>query len=1010
MPRSHKTPTLAECLARASGREFERRLHTARYYAGIDLGTTNSSVTLVDALALLRGDADEAVRVLPLRQHTSRGVVESPYLPSVVAEVEPGEWWVGHGAREARSRGLLRGRQIFYSTKLEMGLGREPFYPQAASPEYDSPYKVAGRILQEIREALEEEVGAEALNKVVVTVPASFQLAARKDTFRAARLAGLELQEQALLDEPNAAFLDYVLTGRSRTNGRRPPRPHPPPERPRRRLRGRHLRRLRPARPRRRRRAAPRALEPRHRPLRAARGGQHRRRHRRAGPPAAAPRAERPRVPRPHLHREEGADPPAAPRPRPRPSSCASATTRTPRGPALHPDRPPAARGKPPPDAHPPRPGAHPGAARGGPRALRRDTTSSTRETASSPRSCPSSARSETPCRTRDSTQGDVDALLLVGGSTLIPQVRKALTDHFPRAAPPPLRGRRPHPLRRDAAGRRSSPSSCTPSAGPSSTPSPRRASASSPSRAASSSSSRGAPSCPTRANGEPAGYRGPRRAPRPDEGRADRGRGGRTREAPRRRAPEGAPRPVRRRADRPHRPPRRQQDADRAGPSSPTTPRPTAWCSSRTPSARWRTAARDKGRSRSSRTSSPGRPRPQNPAHDIDRRERLAFLYQEERKYERAIDEARKAMEADRRPEPERLLNLMAGSYDALGASDRAEKHYREAIRVAPASGARASTSRSSWSVRAASTRRSGWPGEAVRSLSRRRRLPWLARDPLEEAGPGGRGEGRSCGGRPRTWTPCRRSTVGAPLADPHRPGARRQGDGARLEREANEPDRPRRTRLRRVPPPRPHRHPRQEGLVREERDTTPTRHSGSRPGRRPSPRPTPCPADSARPPPRWRVSRPSSRPCASGATPSRASSVAHALTDGPDGGVLNSPRDPRPRTKPRTRASAARPRSSSTRLTSALGLEPVGERGEYLKLPPTSWPSSSFAGDRVAPHPRDTASCTASCAQGGCWGITSSSDRSWSRSCWSRRAYPDDALQRHQVRVPPPVRRQVA
>ena len=212
-------PTLASCLARDSGRAFQQRMERARYYVGIDLGTTNSSVTLVDALALLRGDTEEAVRVLPIRQRTSRGVVESPQLASVVAEVEPRDWRVGQGAREARSRGLLRNRQVFFSTKLEMGLGREPFYPQAASPEYDSPYKVAGRILQELRQAVEDEAGADALKRVVVTVPASFQLAARKDTFRAAKLAGLELREQSLLDEPNAAFLDWVLTCRHLTQG-----------------------------------------------------------------------------------------------------------------------------------------------------------------------------------------------------------------------------------------------------------------------------------------------------------------------------------------------------------------------------------------------------------------------------------------------------------------------------------------------------------------------------------------------------------------------------------------------------------------------------------------------------------------------------------------------------------------------------------------------------------------------------------------------------------------------
>jgi len=217
MPADRPVPTLASCLARASGRAFEKQMERARHYVGIDLGTTNSSVTIVDALALLRGDTGEAVRVLPIRQRTARGIVESPYLPSVVAEVEPRDWWVGQGAREARSRGLLRYRQIFYSTKLEMGLGRAPYYAAAASSEYDSPYKVAGRVLQELRRAVEDEVGEEALERVVVTVPASFQLAARKDTFRAAELASLALSEQSLLDEPNAAFLDWVLTCRHAT-------------------------------------------------------------------------------------------------------------------------------------------------------------------------------------------------------------------------------------------------------------------------------------------------------------------------------------------------------------------------------------------------------------------------------------------------------------------------------------------------------------------------------------------------------------------------------------------------------------------------------------------------------------------------------------------------------------------------------------------------------------------------------------------------------------------------
>ena len=197
-------------------REIQRSgipINQARWYLGIDLGTTNSTAVLVDAEAVRRGDIAEAVRLVPVRQITQAGPVESPLFASCVAETSRGRWEAGLGAKQAlRQGGLTRGRQIFYSTKSDMGLGREPFYPSAASPEYDCPYKVAGRVLTELRKAVREDVGEDALANLVITIPASFQLAARKDTMRAASLAGLTLTERGLFDEPNAALLDYLFT------------------------------------------------------------------------------------------------------------------------------------------------------------------------------------------------------------------------------------------------------------------------------------------------------------------------------------------------------------------------------------------------------------------------------------------------------------------------------------------------------------------------------------------------------------------------------------------------------------------------------------------------------------------------------------------------------------------------------------------------------------------------------------------------------------------------------
>jgi molecular chaperone DnaK len=202
---------LLAALARPHRNALERRLEETRYFIGIDLGTTNSTLACMDAQALLDGDRSNSVRVLTVRQETDDGATFSPLVASAVAQVGSG-WRVGLGAKELRRRGLLRGRQIFYSTKSEMGLGREPFYPLAVSTDYDTPYKVAGAVLRTLLDAAREEFGDIGSHNTVITVPASFQLAARRDTFRAAGLAGVELVERALLDEPNAAFLDYLLT------------------------------------------------------------------------------------------------------------------------------------------------------------------------------------------------------------------------------------------------------------------------------------------------------------------------------------------------------------------------------------------------------------------------------------------------------------------------------------------------------------------------------------------------------------------------------------------------------------------------------------------------------------------------------------------------------------------------------------------------------------------------------------------------------------------------------
>ncbi len=178
---------------------------------GIDLGTTNSTLAEI-AWKPEDGARLPDCRCLDLDQPTEAGVYTSPLVPSVLAVRPSGEHWVGEGAKRLRTRpqenSLVVERTLFFETKNDMGL-RKSYY--RATEEYNHAHKIAGHVLKCLTLAAEENTGA-AADRIVVTVPASFQLNQRRDTLKATALAGIQLGDHDLLDEPTAALLDYVFT------------------------------------------------------------------------------------------------------------------------------------------------------------------------------------------------------------------------------------------------------------------------------------------------------------------------------------------------------------------------------------------------------------------------------------------------------------------------------------------------------------------------------------------------------------------------------------------------------------------------------------------------------------------------------------------------------------------------------------------------------------------------------------------------------------------------------
>ena len=181
---------------------------TALRVLGIDLGTTNSTIS--ESFWEVGGKPSRS-ECLDVVQPTLEGEYTNELLPSVVA-LHQGKVFIGEGAKRLQARsselGMKQNQDIFYECKNEIGNLRTYHRGQ---PGFRSPAEIGSKIIVFLYNAA-LNLDSQPVDRVVVTVPASFQAAQRQDTLEAARLAGLELTGGDLLDEPVAAFLDYLIT------------------------------------------------------------------------------------------------------------------------------------------------------------------------------------------------------------------------------------------------------------------------------------------------------------------------------------------------------------------------------------------------------------------------------------------------------------------------------------------------------------------------------------------------------------------------------------------------------------------------------------------------------------------------------------------------------------------------------------------------------------------------------------------------------------------------------
>jgi molecular chaperone DnaK len=176
---------------------------------GIDLGTTNSCVAIMDGKAPKVIENAEGARTTP----------------SVVAIQDDGERLVG---QPAKRQAVTNPANTFFAIKRLIGRnyddpvvakdkGMVPYeivkgptgdaWVRAHGKDY-SPQQISAFILQKMKEAAEAHLG-EKVEKAVITVPAYFNDAQRQATKDAGKIAGLEVLR--IINEPTAAALAYGL-------------------------------------------------------------------------------------------------------------------------------------------------------------------------------------------------------------------------------------------------------------------------------------------------------------------------------------------------------------------------------------------------------------------------------------------------------------------------------------------------------------------------------------------------------------------------------------------------------------------------------------------------------------------------------------------------------------------------------------------------------------------------------------------------------------------------------
>ena len=183
-------------------------------FVGIDFGT---STTVVSIATYDKAKNDIDTNTVWLNQKIPDGaIMSSEKVPTVIAWYHD-QLLIGKGAADLKYE-LKKGINVWYSFKMELGedLGAKYFNSELgrnSSTPILNPKDATKVFFQYLKAQIDRHNRINNLPrnlKYAVSIPASFEANQRSELIFALEESGITINKQALIDEPNAAFLSYV--------------------------------------------------------------------------------------------------------------------------------------------------------------------------------------------------------------------------------------------------------------------------------------------------------------------------------------------------------------------------------------------------------------------------------------------------------------------------------------------------------------------------------------------------------------------------------------------------------------------------------------------------------------------------------------------------------------------------------------------------------------------------------------------------------------------------------